>query len=126
MEIPKLSTGVAGYPAPDVAKSNVIPIRPSKAETAAALKEVQAPTDRFTRSSPGTEATDGMPDTVTLTSVGRSAASDAAREARVAGVIAAVQNGTYRVDSKAVANVLVSRMLHAGADSEAEPTAEQV
>lgn len=126
MDITKLSTGVGGYPEPEVAKSNVIPIRPSKAEASAALKESKASPDRFTRSSGDAETADGISDRVTLSSVGDLAGRDAARDARVAGVIAAVQSGTYRVDSKSVANALLSRMLNSGADADQESAAEEV
>ncbi len=126
VDITKLSTGVGGFSDRDVAKGNVVPIRPSKAETSAAVNQAQAPSDRFTRSSLDTETADGTTDTVTLTSVSELVPSDVARQARVADVIAAVRNGTYQVDSESVANVLLSRMLNQATGADHELPSEQV
>ena len=111
MEITKTSTGLETYSNTDAAKSNVVLIRPSKAEPPVTMKSSQVAEDRFTSSSLGNEPSDGIADTFTLTSAGVSACNASAREAKVASIISAVQNGTYRVDSKAVANALISKML---------------
>ena len=110
MEIVKTSTALTDLSGADVAKSNVIPFRSSPAQTQAALTYSSLSEDRFTPSSPDTEAPDGVADSVTLGTTSDS--TEATREARAAAVIAAVQNGTYQVDPKAVATAIVSRMLH--------------
>ena len=71
------------------------------------------------------ESPDETTDTVTLTSAAPAASSDFSREARIASIIAAVQNGTYRVDSKAVANAIISRMLEPAADVAQDGGSEQ-
>ncbi len=111
MEIVKLSTGVTGYPDAEVAKSNVIPIRSSKADASAEVRSTPGPGDRFTRSSADAGTSDGVTDTVTLSGGAAAVSGATARDARVARVIEAVQNGTYRVDSTAVANALMSKMV---------------
>ena len=116
MDITKLSTGITDRPGTDVAKNNVVPIRPSSSSSSAAASAIGKPAepvgDRFTPSSSHLDSLDGVADSVTLSQTAISAAS--AREARVAAVISSVQNGTYQVDSKAVATALISGML--GAD----------
>ena len=110
MDIVKLSTGVTGYPDTEVTKSNVIPIRPSKADAVPEVTSAAGPGDRFTRSPAATGVADGVTDTVTLSSVAPSVSEASARDARVAGVIEAVQNGTYKIDSRAVVDAMVSKM----------------
>ncbi len=110
MDIVKLSTGVTSYPDTEVTKSNVIPIRPSKAERSAEVTSGAGPEDRFTRSPDAAGMADGVTDTVTLSGVADPVPEASSRDARVAGVIEAVQNGSYKVDSSAVADAMVSTM----------------
>lgn len=111
MDIGKLSHGLGTYSDEGITKSNVVPIRSSKAESSPRLTPTSEPSDRVTLNSLGTEPDDGIRDTVTLSGAAQVASTASTREARVAGVIAAVQNGSYQVDSKAVANAVLSKML---------------
>lgn len=116
MDRTTLSTGVGGYSGTDIAKSNLVPIRAAGEEPSAAATGARLPEDRFTPSAFTTDSADKIADTVTLTSAAAVPPVDSAREARVADVIAAVRNGTYRIDPKAVANALVARMTGSAAD----------
>ena len=112
MDSVKLSHGLGTtYSDEGVAKSNVVPIRSSRAESSPTVTQTPAPTDRVILNSRDTEPMDGIVDTVTLSSAALSASPDSTRETRVAGIIAAVQNGSYQVDARSVANAIMSKML---------------
>lgn len=111
MDIGKLSHGLGTYSDEGIPKSNVVPIRSSKAESSPGLTQTSEPSYRVTLNSLGTEPDDGILDTVTLSSAAHVASTASTREARVASIIAAVQNGSYQVDSKAVAKAVLSNML---------------
>ena len=112
LDIVKLSTGITGNTNTELPKSNVIPIRSSKADAPSDGTSTPGAGDRFTRSSAGASVADGVTDTVTLSSVAPSVSDASARDARVARVMEAVKNGTYQVDSGAVANAMVSKMVN--------------
>ena len=112
MEPIKLANGTLGHSEAEVAKSatNLT----NHAGDVASIVPLSLTNDRFVRSSDRTEeGNHEIVDTVTFTSV---QPDGLAREAKVAGVKAAIQNGTYHLDAKAVASAIIAKMLKSGDD----------
>ena len=109
MSVKELSHGAAGTWNTEVRASNIVLIRRSESSSVSNSVATQVKGDRFTPGSSGSNAQDGVQDTISLTSTSQTA-EPLSRSAMVATVIAAVEDGTYQVDSSAVARSLVSKM----------------
>ena len=111
MNVTTISAAVTGYSDTNAANDG-LPVRSSHTDASTDVHSTQVQMDHFTPSSARDQGADGVNDTFTLTSLTGPILSHPSREARVANVIASVQNGTYVVRPKAVANAIVTRMVN--------------
>lgn len=111
MDVPKLLIGTAGHSEVSASIGNIIPIRPSTKVPLAEVSLSEMSADRFTPSSIAVGASDGVDDTVNLTSTVGPTPDDSERAEKAAAVVAAVQAGNYQVNASTLAAALISSML---------------